>query len=346
MKFTTLLKNSDIFIPRNAFAAAELKIGDITNWYVNDDNTVLLCPSERKYAPLFSSRIDNQIRIKIADIFYDTVKWTVGNPIRIQPLGEKRLLLSQPSIEELMEDIPDRYDVTGNPIPPQWMIQAFSNRPEISNFLKGGRDSARLLDLFCSQHGVDLSDLECFLDFGCGCARVTRWLPEYTNAQLFGTDLHENAIQWNKKWMRFGKYFVGTEKPKKLFSANMFDGLLALSVLTHLDEATQVAWLKEWARIMRPGGIAFVTFHGNGFVENVYKGSKIGDLVSKSFKEDSGFLYLKEPLWEGIFPECYGTAYHSFGYVESVWSKYFDVMEIKQSGDFSNRQDMAVMRAR
>jgi SAM-dependent methyltransferase len=45
------------------------------------------------------------------------------------------------------------------------------------------------------------------------------------------------------------------------------DLVYAHSVLTHLTEPTATAWLAEVARVLRPGGLALMTFHDEAYAQ-------------------------------------------------------------------------------
>jgi hypothetical protein len=123
--------------------------------------------------------------------------------------------------------------------------------------------------------------------------------------------------------------------------------LYAISVLTHLDESMQIRWLEDWRRIVRPGGVALVTYHGEDFVENTLSGSsEYYKNILDQQKEKQGFAFIDDKAWSGIFPEFYQTAYHHTRYIKEVWSKYFDIIKIYPSGEFVNKQNVALLMRR
>ena len=102
------------------------------------------------------------------------------------------------------------------------------------------------------------------LDFGCGCGRVISSLSKLTGAQLFGTDIDAEAIEWcNRSLPSVGKFSVNDKLPPFPFDDNAFDLVYSISIFTHLPEDMQFAWLGELNRVLKPSGYAILTTHGS-----------------------------------------------------------------------------------
>ena len=184
------------------------------------------------------------------------------------------------------------------------------------------------------------------LDFGCGSGRVGRYFPKVTGADVIGVDLHRDAIEWCQAHMPHGTFMVGTVAPPLNLPDNSVDALLAVSVLTHLDGDLEEAWLAEWKRVLKPGGIAVVTYHGEGLVAlKLPKGSQMELEVSRQWQERGGIAFIDNKAWAGIFPDAYQTTYHRNDHIRSVWGRHFDILELLPSGGFINQHDVAVLRA-
>ncbi len=235
-------------------------------------------------------------------------------------------------------------DQFGHPIPPGWLAQAFTDRPDPEAFMKGGARTAEILAVWTAASGLQIEQANLVVDFGCGCGRVMNFLADMTTAKFVGCDLHGPAINWCKNHLRMGQFLRGTTQPPLPLGANSVDFLYAISVLTHLDEALQNAWLDEWRRIVRPGGLVVATFHGDDYVANhlanksEYK-AKIDDL----WKANAGIAFLDNDAWAHVFPDFYQTTYHTIDYVTRVWARYFEIVEIKRYGEFANSQNVAIM---
>jgi SAM-dependent methyltransferase len=147
--------------------------------------------------------------------------------------------------------------------------------------------------------------------------------------------------------MGFGEFFVGSLMPPMPIDSDSVDLLYAVSVLTHLDATHQAQWLMEWARVLKPGGLAIVTFNGDDFVEKHLSHSlAYKERVLLLWEQQDGIAFVDDGGWAGIFPDAYQTTYQTFSSVRDRWSVLFEVLEIKPSGSFANRQDCAILKRR
>lgn len=116
------------------------------------------------------------------------------------------------------------------------------------------------------------------LDFGCGCGRIARQLIQQTPRprHYVGLDLHRGQIEWcranlaphapgfefrHQNVFHKGLNPRGTEDvlpfpvPDRTVSL-----IVAWSVFTHVNQAAAAFYLREAARVVRPGGALFSTW--------------------------------------------------------------------------------------
>ena len=155
---------------------------------------------------------------------------------------------------------PPPFDDAGVPIPPRLLITQVAGEPDWRGFLKNGADNVASLFAFAREAGVDLASASRILDFGCGCGRVIRHLPQHTHAALYGVDYNRGLIRWCTRNLS-GEFTRNRLHPPLDFPAGHFDAIYLLSVFTHLRLPTQHEWLAEFVRVMRPGGAVLITFH-------------------------------------------------------------------------------------
>jgi SAM-dependent methyltransferase len=190
---------------------------------------------------------------------------------------------------------------------------------------------------------VNLSEIESntykdVLDFGCGPGRVAgKFLRE--GIFVHGTDIDEKAISYCRRQFPRGKWEVNKWSPPLIYKSNFFDFIYSISVFTHINEDLQKKWLKEISRILKPDGLAIISVHG----ENCYR--KL-DAKEVSLISEKGFYYKIENI--GIFktdglPNDYQTSYQTKEYVKSEWRKYFEYIEVHESG-IGNHQDAIILR--
>ncbi len=263
-----------------------------------------------------------------------------GDPLQFHYDGRK--LDVTPLDSDVLSRIDDReVDDTGVRIPPAWLIQAFTGAPDTIHHIESGKRSADYyVDLY-NRHCGDFDAVERVLDFGCGCGRVLSRMPG--GVRYFGVDLHETALQWLRKTMPEGKFSAGAAMPPVDIEAGTFDRIYSVSVLTHLNQEQEGAWLDEWHRLLKVGGYVIATFRAEDWVER-YTIENQKKAIRKAWSEKDGFCYQKHRYWEGIFPEFYSGTYQTTDYVRKNWGKRFEILTIVPAADAPNEQNTAVMR--
>jgi SAM-dependent methyltransferase len=208
------------------------------------------------------------------------------------------------------------------PVPPDALaIQVLGQAVPLQAFLYGGfivaeavRDVLRLV-------GRPLERMR-VLDLGCGCARVLRWFAdESATCEFVGSDISRSAIEWSRENIPFAEFHVNAPQPPLPLADGSCDLVLAISVVTHIDEASQLAWLEELRRVLRPGGIAILTVSGDDTAAWKLPGADLAQFRA------SGHFYKRvaEGGLHGL-PDFYQDAYHSREYIERVWTRYFDLL--------------------
>ena len=100
------------------------------------------------------------------------------------------------------------------------------------------------------------------LDFGCASGRVLRHVAcQQDRAEPWGCDIARNNVEWISTHLpRSIRVFQNTIFPHLPVEDRFFDVICAFSVFTHIDDFEDL-WLLELRRVLRPGGIAFLTIH-------------------------------------------------------------------------------------
>jgi SAM-dependent methyltransferase len=119
---------------------------------------------------------------------------------------------------------------------------------------------------------LDPSAYESVLDWGCGCGRIARMLIQQSHrpTRYLGLDLHRGMVRWCQDNLvphapgfefRHHDVFDMSYNPDSTndwlpFPApdDSFTLAIAWSVFTHVNEAQAVQYLREMARVLRPGG--------------------------------------------------------------------------------------------
>ena len=140
---------------------------------------------------------------------------------------------------------------------------AGGNNVEFSFASSGLTEAIRLNRLV--ERWLDMQAPPRVFDWGSGPGRVLQWLRVITDWSLTGGDIDAVNIDWAKAMLGHIADFrlLPLMPPCDLADASQ-DFVYGLSVLTHLTEAARTAWLQELARILRPGGVALLTYMGTG----------------------------------------------------------------------------------
>jgi SAM-dependent methyltransferase len=184
-----------------------------------------------------------------------------------------------------------------------------------------------------------LSDAVNILDFGCGCGRLMIPLSfRVSPGKVTGTDIDPQAITWLKShYPSFKDLDVNGIAPPTKYSDASFDFIYGVSVFTHLPEDMQQDWLKEMARIMKPGGLGLFTTHGERHF-GVLAGPELRKLMKR------GFYYKKGQPTAGL-PKFYRSSFQTKAFVEREWGRWFEIIAIRENGIGKN-QDAVLVRKR
>jgi SAM-dependent methyltransferase len=152
-----------------------------------------------------------------------------------------------------------------------------------------------------------------------------------------GCDIDSEAVAWCSKSLTGGKFIATSAMPPLPFADSAFDFLYAISVVTHLPEAMQLAWLKELSRVLRPGGHALISVHGQ---EHCGAGSPTHkELMQK------GFAYAGGGGTTAGLPDFYRQAFHLKPYIDRVWSEFFEIIRLGER-EVADYQDLVVCKKR
>jgi len=246
------------------------------------------------------------------------------------------------------------------PIPPR-RLRARIGEPDIERFLRDGRAVANVLSAAAAQTGSPLESARRVLDFGCGCGRILQPLLQArgTLDGLAGCDVDRQAVSWLADHTSgLVDCRVNDFLPPLPFEAGHFNVVYTVSILTHLDEPTQDAWLAELHRVLVPGGVALVSVHG-GYPYDVFRrGRQSGTsqgllrrLRTHGPLTQEGFVFEPYDSAHGRQEElpgisgAYGLAFQTRQRVLERWSDRFSV-EAHLDRALSGWQDLVVLRAR
>lgn len=228
------------------------------------------------------------------------------------------------------------------PFPPVPNIQRVIGDSSTVRFAMGGAMIFKNLESYLAELGHAWSDFPRILDWGCGAGRVTRYMLSETGSAVTGADIDPDNIAWCRQAYPEGRFELVPLRPPTAFEDGAFDLAIGLSVMTHLQEGDQWLWLHELRRIVRPGGLVFLSVQGptqfayNQFPPHLYRQV-----------QEQGYLDLsRDGALDGVIAdtEYYRAAMHSRAYIAERWAEYFEVVEIVDA--IAGMQDFVVLRRR
>lgn len=227
------------------------------------------------------------------------------------------------------------------PVPPPRLRHRVHGAMDARSFLEVGSACASEIIALAKDNDRAFAAYDHVLDFGCGCGRILRHFKDHPATQhLHGTEIDAKAIDWCRKHLNgLAAWNVNAFLPPTCYPDATFDLIYAISVFTHIDEATQFAWLQELNRIAKPGARLILTVHG----EHVYRRALGQDDLA--VLERSGFLFRvgRTGRWkkDGL-PDSYQSSFHTKDYVARHWSRYFHVISHVERG-MAAHQDAVVL---
>lgn len=169
-------------------------------------------------------------------------------------------------------------------------------------------------------------------------------MRDASHKDLFGSDCWKEILDvsaTDNKWCNFTP--VGAFPPSS-FSRDSFDVIYLYSVFSHLSEDCHLAWVQEFHRILKPGGILITTTRSYEYLNRLNKnrnvdssnGLKQSMLATAAF---DNFSETKRKYLSGEFcfagtggggplsAEFYGEASIPPGYVQKMW-RNFELCEV------------------
>ena len=181
------------------------------------------------------------------------------------------------------------------PLPPDFFIYE-TYRLNFKWYYQDGKNTAKEIVELLSRH-VDLfSTGKRILDWGCGPGRIVRHLRSVLPlAEIYGTDYNEEYIGWCSKHLRGIDFSVNRIDPPTGYEDVFFDTIIGLSIFTHLSEKNHFDWINELYRIIKQGGMLFITTQGEAYRPLLTMAEKkvldSNRLVTRKYSKEGNRLY-------------------------------------------------------
>ena len=190
-----------------------------------------------------------------------------------------------------------------------------------------------------NSHYKDIRSCDRILDFGCGWGRIIRFfLKDIEPEGLWGIDCYEEAVAICKSSnLRCNFESIDVMPPTRL-PDDFFDAIYLYSVFSHLSEEAHMAWLLEFRRILKPGGVVIATTRPRRFILECDAMRKSKDVkefqhgavasfpnVKKCLSDYDNGRFCHSPTGGGgvLSTSFYGETAIPEKYAMQRWSKHF-----------------------
>ncbi len=177
------------------------------------------------------------------------------------------------------------------------------------------------------------------LDWGCGPARATRFMPLlWRGLQPVGCDIDAAAIAWCRANVPGGTFHATGPFPPLPFADGAFDAVVAASVMTHLAWPVQQRWLAEIRRVLAPGGVFVASVHGP-LAALPLPPARRAELERRGLVDGT-----RDARLDGIAPDDYYRAtYQTEAFTRRNWGRVL-TPRLYRAGGLGNWQDLVVLQ--
>jgi ubiquinone/menaquinone biosynthesis C-methylase UbiE len=226
------------------------------------------------------------------------------------------------------------------PIPPLdiWQHGYLGDDPEA--YLSAGKKYVRKMVEILEASGVSVAPGMRILDFGCGDGMMLRNFREVAESgEAWGVDINGSQMVWCQRHLSPPfKFATTTSFPHLPFEEGSFDLIYSFSVFTHICDLAE-AWLLELRRILRRGGVLYLTVHDNHTIDLLYKKNRgflfeqLRDAEKSIAFRDSDFAMFTVNRVPGGGIEHEGRqaqVFYDIDYLCQHWGNYLGVVSTTQ----------------
>jgi SAM-dependent methyltransferase len=217
------------------------------------------------------------------------------------------------------------------PIPSLADREGYHPNQDIPYWLSGLRDYLKMMSItrpYVTPQSV--------YEFGAASGRVLRHVCAQSQIDdIWASDLNRRHVRWLCDHLpQKVKAFHHPSLPSLPIADSSLDLIYAFSVFTHID-TFETAWLAELRRILRPGGIAYVTVHDEDTwraLREAPADNRILTCMRKTanFIEDQlasempGEWLVYRHTQTGPYR---GLVFHSQDYIARIWGRFFKIVQ-------------------
>lgn len=231
------------------------------------------------------------------------------------------------------------------PLPMTDDREGYYGPEHFSYWASGYRDAKALMEL----EPLLGRRIESYMDMGCASGRVVRhFMYQWPEVKTFGCDINRLHVEWcNLNLPANGTFFQNHSIPALPLEDNCLDLISAFSVFTHI-EAMETAWLMELRRVLKPGGLAWVTVHTEHTLHDMDEGWPLWTPTmshpeaSQKLDQERNFQGDRLVLrWRG--DRSYASnVFYKMDYLRKSWARIFEVEDFRRR--CPEFQDVMILR--
>lgn len=244
------------------------------------------------------------------------------------------------------------------PLPKPKQRVGYYGERHLDYWISGLEDFRAILQTI-DRHGGSLVPGDNILDFGCSSGRVLRHFFSQFPAEgggvirCQGVDVQQAPIEWMVRHLSPDLHVQQTHTEPPLPLADRSAALVyAFSVFTHIDEH-ELAWIAELRRILRPGGIAYLSVHTERTWDLIGRDTHwpLHGFLTRDGMDEQGRAISAEDLRAPMPRDriCHLSEssdvpriFQSQEYLQREWGSILDILEIIETG--SAYHDIVVLR--
>ena len=151
--------------------------------------------------------------------------------------------------------------------------------------------------------------------------------------KLYGSDYNPRLVKWCDSNLPFAEFAVNSLESGFNYEDEKFDFIYAISVFTHLTEKMGFFWIRELDRVLKPGGIMYLTFMGTTRAPSLRKE------LRECFEAGQFVVTGAEHTGRNT---C--AAFHPERYIRNVFAKGLNVLDFVPGGATDAFQDVFLLQ--
>ena len=229
------------------------------------------------------------------------------------------------------------------PLPSTEAREGYYGTNHFNYWASGLRDYCEIAE-WLERNNIGVST---YLDIGCASGRVLRAFDAQAGVKSIGCDINRRHVDWVAANLPPSiTVFQNSSIPNLPLAENSIDLVTAFSVFTHV-EAFDTTWLMEINRILRPGGIAWLTIHGDRTWKELRPEWPLYAPLDAhpGYRNDRKHTNIPRPriVYRWHKNKSYSAnVFYSYEYIRTVWGRIFDIVEIRAC--LPPYQDAVVLR--